>query len=167
MDNFAVNVNGLSIPYQGEAGDTLLTLLHENKLTAAKLGCGTGHCGACTVWLEGQVVRSCETPLWQVADSAKMVVTLEGLQAIEPMLSRALISAFIEEQAAQCGYCSAGILMRAAHLIRSTSSLNSELIAQALDEHLCRCGSHQRVVNAVLNAAGKYSEQQSQNSCSA
>lgn len=142
------------------ADDPLLGVLHEQGLTAAKLGCGLGQCGACVVMVDGRIVTSCDLPIGSL--QGQTVLTLEGLRESDPPLFDALVRAFEDEQAAQCGYCSAGILMRAAHWLRSTpiaDALSRGQVPQAqavdalLEPHLCRCGSHLRIRRAVLRCA--------------
>lgn len=144
--------------YQGS--DRLLAVLHEERLPATRFGCGLGQCGACAVLIDDRIMLACDVPLWSLEDKA--VVTLEALAAHDPALHDALQQAFIAEQAAQCGYCSAGILLRLAHWLRTPEIRDSlaagclpevGAIRAVLDSHLCRCGSHERVVRAVLRCA--------------
>jgi nicotinate dehydrogenase subunit A len=163
MESFEFQVNGQARTFEGLAADKLLTVLHEQGLTATKLGCGATHCGACAVWVDGQVVQACDVPIWSVQASANKsvsdVVTLEGLAAAEPKIASVLTAAFEQLQAAQCGYCLSGILMQAAALLKKAARdevvVTEEAIVQALDNHLCRCGSHQRIVKAILLAASR------------
>lgn len=168
--SFHIFVNARPMEHQGEDSDRLLTVLHDQGLCASKLGCGTGHCGACTVWVGGTSARACEVTVGTLAteidSSAQKVTTLEGLSEAEPLLAQCLIDAFLLEQAAQCGYCTSGILMKAALLIRNHSlearkdsdvPLEESQVSRALDEHLCRCGSHRRVMRAVVLASEVYS----------
>jgi nicotinate dehydrogenase subunit A len=164
-----ISVNSHLIQHPGEDSDRLLTILHDQGLCASKLGCGTGHCGACTVWVGNACARACEVTLGSLASDADSspvkITTLEGLAEADTLLARCLIEAFLVEQAAQCGYCTSGILMKAALLIRSHAlaarkeglvSLDEAQVALALDEHLCRCGSHRRVMRAVVAASENY-----------
>jgi nicotinate dehydrogenase subunit A len=163
MESFEFQVNGQARTFEGLAADKLLTVLHEQGFTATKLGCGATHCGACAVWVDGQVVYACDVPIWSVQASAHKsvsdVVTLEGLAAAEPKIASVLTAAFEQLQAAQCGYCLSGILMQAAALLKKAARdqvvVTEEAIVQALDSHLCRCGSHQRIVKAILLAASR------------
>ncbi len=170
ISSFRISVNSRPIEYQGQDSDRLLTVLHDQGLCASKLGCGTGHCGACTVWIGSTTARACEVTLGALAididSSAQKVTTLEGLSDAEPLLAQCLVKAFLDEQAAQCGYCTSGILMKAALLIRNhhiearkeaVAPLEELEVARALDEHLCRCGSHRRVMRAVVLASENYS----------
>ena len=127
----------------------LYVLRNDLGLTGTKFGCGLGQCGACTVIVEGQAVRSCMTPVQSVAGQA--VTTIEGLGS--PERPHPLQAAFIEEQAAQCGYCTAGIIMEAKAFLDRTPRPTEAQIKQALDGVLCRCGAHDRVIRAVMRAA--------------
>ena len=127
----------------------LYVLRNDLGLTGTKFGCGLGQCGSCTVIVEGQAVRSCMTPLQSVAGQA--VTTIEGLGS--PERPHPLQAAFVEEQAAQCGYCTAGIIMEAKAFLDRTPRPTEAQIKQALDGVLCRCGAHDRVIRAVMRAA--------------
>jgi nicotinate dehydrogenase subunit A len=118
-------------------------------LKATRTGCNLGQCGACTVLLGGHAVTSCDTPMWSVA--GKDVTTLEGLGS--PQAPHPLQTAFIEEQAMQCGFCTSGLLMTAAALLQRNPQPSESEIRQALDQNLCRCGVHNRVVRAVQKAS--------------
>ena len=170
-------VNSVYLEHHGPCSDRLLTVLHDRGLCASKLGCGTGHCGACAVWVDGLPRRSCEITVESLvtgeSTASKQVTTLEGLVQENPRLAECLTQAFLAEQAAQCGYCTAGILMTAAALVRdhaakviaheTTQSPSPGLtlsdVALALDDHLCRCGSHRRVMRAVMLASELYLSQ--------
>ena len=118
-------------------------------LKATRTGCNLGQCGACTVMLGDHAVTSCDTPMWSVA--GKQVTTLEGLGS--PDAPHPLQTAFIEEQAMQCGFCTSGLLMRAAALLKRNAQPSEPQIREALDANLCRCGVHNRVVRAVQKAS--------------
>ena len=120
-------------------------------MTGPHFGCGAGECGACNVMIGDRAVSSCDTPLWSVA--GKDVTTIEGLGNAER--PHPLQRAFIAEQALQCGYCVPGILMSAAALLKRNPSPSSQDVKEALDRNLCRCGSHNRMVRAVLRAADR------------
>jgi nicotinate dehydrogenase subunit A len=126
----------------------LLTVLRDALgLVGSRFGCGQGLCGACTVLLDGTPVPSCNTPLWQAADSA--VVTVEGLAVDGPNpVQRALV----DHQAVQCGFCISGIVVRATALLEEQPDVSAEQVAVALERNLCRCGTQQRIVEAVLAA---------------
>ena len=145
-----LKVNGLTHQVDAEADTPLLYVLRDDlKLNAAKFGCGLGQCGSCTVMVDGKAVQSCVTPL--VLLEGKQVTTLEGLGTIsEPA---PIQRAFMEEQAAQCGYCIAGMMMRAQALLQRNSKPTDEEIRAELQPNLCRCGTHMRILRAVRRAA--------------
>ena len=118
-------------------------------LKGTRYGCGAGQCGACFVLVGGHPMPSCETPLWAVA--GKSVTTVEGLGS--PAAPHPLQQAFLDEQAAQCGYCTSGMLISAAALLRRNPHPDEAEVRAALERNLCRCGSHNRIVRAVLRAA--------------
>jgi len=118
-------------------------------LKGTRFGCGSEQCGACFVLVDGRAVPSCTTPLWSVA--GKAITTVEGLG--RPESPHPLQRAFIAEQAAQCGYCTSGMLMSAAALLARSPHPGEAEVKQALDRNLCRCGSHNRIVRAVLRAS--------------
>lgn len=150
MPQFQLSVNGIEHTVSAAADTPLLYVLRNDLgLKAAHFGCGTGECGACRVLLDGRAVASCDTPLWAAA--GKNITTVEGLgDAAHP---HPLQSALIAEQAGQCGYCLPGILISAAALLESKPLPSAAEVRAALDDNLCRCGSHNRVVRAVLRAA--------------
>ena len=143
-------VNGKAARVDAEPDTPLLYVLRDDlQLNAAKFGCGLGQCGACTVLVDGKPVFSCVTPIAMV--EGKKVTTLEGLgTTADP---GALQKAFIEEQAAQCGYCIPGMMMRAEGLLKKTPNPSEAQIREALQPHLCRCGTHMRILRAVRRAA--------------
>ena len=118
-------------------------------LKGTRFGCGAGQCGACFVLVGGHAVPSCDTPLWAVA--GKVITTVEGLGS--PAAPHPLQQAFLDEQAAQCGYCTSGMLVSAAALLRRNRHPTEAEVRAALERNLCRCGSHNRIVRAVLRAA--------------
>lgn len=118
-------------------------------LTGSRFGCGVGSCGACMVLVDGAALPACTLPLWAVA--GKSVVTVEGLGT--PERPHRLQTAFLAEQAGQCGYCLAGILISAAGLLERTARPSEAAVREALDSNLCRCGAHNRIVRAVLQAS--------------
>ena len=150
MPQFRLSVNGTEHEITAAADTPLLYVLRNDLgLKAAHFGCGTGECGACRVLLDGQAVASCDTPLWAAA--GKSITTAEGLgDAAHP---HPLQSALIAEQAGQCGYCLPGILISAAALLARAPMPSASEVRVALDQNLCRCGSHNRIVRAVLRAA--------------
>lgn len=127
----------------------LLVLRNDLELNAAKFGCGLGQCGACTVLVDGKAVRSCVTPVSAVA--GKKVTTLEGLASGSRL--HVLQEAFLHEQAGQCGYCTAGMIMSARALLDAKPHPSEAEIRRALGGNLCRCGTQNRVVRAVQRAA--------------
>lgn len=148
------HLNGQPVQVDVEAHATLLSVLRDELgLSAPKFGCGQGECGACMVLVDGLPQTACNLPLWVV--EGKQVTTLEGLGT--PERPHALQQAFLDERAAQCGYCTVGIVMSAAALLARDPAPTREAIVQALDPHLCRCGAHQRVVRAVQRAAATLS----------
>jgi nicotinate dehydrogenase subunit A len=144
-----LTVNGVSHDVDVDPATPLLYVLRNDlKLNGAKFGCGLGQCGACTVMVDGNAVFSCLTPAMLVED--RQVKTVEGLGTIDdpgPMQA-----AFIEEQAAQCGYCIAGMMMRAQALLEAKPDASNADIRQALEPNLCRCGTHMRILRAVARA---------------
>jgi len=127
----------------------LYVLRNDLGLTGTKFGCGLGQCGTCTVLVAGQALRSCVTPVQAVA--GQEVTTIEGLGS--PERPHPLQAAFIEEQAAQCGYCTPGIVMAATAFLARTPRPTEAQIKEALAGTLCRCGTHDRVIRAVKRAA--------------
>ncbi|HLJ00299.1 MAG TPA: (2Fe-2S)-binding protein [Bradyrhizobium sp.] len=152
MPTISFRLNGVSTDIDADPDTPLLSALRgELGMTASHFGCGAGECGACHVLLDDHAITSCDTPLWAVA--GKGVTTLEGLghaQAPHP-----LQQAFIAEQALQCGYCVSGILISAAALLKRNPNPTASDVKAALDRNLCRCGSHHRMVRAVLRAAAE------------
>jgi nicotinate dehydrogenase subunit A len=144
-----INVNGKRHTSPAAPDTPLLYVLRNDVgINSAKYGCGAAQCGACTVLLDGKPVRSCVTP----ASAARgPVTTLEGLGT--PSRLHVLQRAFIEEQAAQCGYCSSGMIMSAKALLDSTPNPSEDQIRTALAGNLCRCGTHTRIIKAVQRAA--------------
>ena len=144
----SLTVNGAVVEIDRPDDTPLLTVLRDALgLVGSRFGCGQGLCGACTVLLDGRPVPSCETPLWQAADTA--VVTVEGLAADGP---NPVQQSLIEHQAAQCGFCISGIVVRATALLEEAPDATADQVTAALERNLCRCGTHQRIVEAVLAA---------------
>jgi nicotinate dehydrogenase subunit A len=145
-----LKVNGHDHQIESDPDTPLLYVLRDEiKLNAAKFGCGLGQCGSCTVIVDGKAVLSCVTPLLLL--EGKQVTTLEGLGTIEAPAP--IQRAFMEEQAAQCGYCIAGMMMRAQALLQRNSRPTDEQIRAELQSNLCRCGTHMRILRAVHRAA--------------
>jgi nicotinate dehydrogenase subunit A len=150
MTQISLKVNGRVRVVDTDPATPLLYVLRDDLgLKGPRFGCGLGQCGACTVILDGNAVRSCITPVKTAQNRA--ITTLEGLgSSTKP---HALQRAFVEEQAAQCGFCMNGILMNAKVLLDKNSSPSSDEIRTALNPILCRCGSHLRVIRAIQRAA--------------
>lgn len=143
-------VNGTQHSVNAEADTPLLYVLRNDlKLMGTRFGCGLGQCGACNVLVDGNNVASCDTPLWAVA--GKQVTTIEGLGA--PGQMHPLQQAFVDEQAAQCGYCVNGIIISAKALLDRNPNPGEKEIRAALDRNLCRCGTHNRIIAAIQRAA--------------
>lgn len=145
-----LNVNGVPRSVTAEPDTPLLYVLRNDfELNGAKYDCGLAQCGACTVLIDGRAVRSCVTPISALEKSE--ITTLEGLGTIDK--PHALQQAFIEEQAAQCGYCTNGMIMSAKELLDRTPKPSEPDVRAALAGNLCRCGTHNRIIRAVLRAA--------------
>jgi nicotinate dehydrogenase subunit A len=148
----AVNlkVNGATRSVNAEPDTPLLYALRNDlELNAAKFGCGLSQCGSCTVLIDGVATRSCETPLSRIGQSE--VTTLEGLGTTAKL--HPLQQAFIDEQASQCGYCLNGMIMSAKALLDRNPRPTEVQVRDGLARNLCRCGSHNRIIRAVLRAA--------------
>ena len=146
----SLKVNGATHNVPAEPDAPLLYVLRNDlALNGAKFGCGLAQCGACTVLVDGQPVRSCVTPAGLVGSSA--IVTIEGLGTAEK--PHPLQQAFIDEQAAQCGYCINGMIMTAKALLDSNPHPSEAQVRGGLALNLCRCGTHSRIIRAVLRAA--------------
>jgi len=140
-----VRINGSMRELDAAPNARLLDVLRDDLgLRGTRFGCGANECGACHVLLDGRSVAACDTQMW--AADGHEITTVEGLPA-------ALRQAFVDEQAAQCGYCSSGMLVSAAALLRRQPRPTDTQVREALDGHLCRCGAHNRIVRAVLRAA--------------
>lgn len=148
--SLTINVNG-SDHVVGATPDTpLLYVLREDLgLNGAKFGCGLGQCGACTVQLDGKAIFSCITPV--AAAVGRKVRTIEGLGTATAMSP--LQQAFVQEQAAQCGYCTAGMIMRAQALLEANPAPADAQIRAHMEPNLCRCGTHMRILRAIARAA--------------
>ena len=147
-----ITVNGVRRTVEAKPDTPLLYVLrNELGLVGSRFGCGSGQCGACFVLVDGRPMASCDMPVWSAA--GKSITTVEGLGQggeLHPVQK-----ALIAEQAAQCGYCMSGIAVAAAALLSTNDSPSDSEIRQALDKHLCRCGSHNRVIRAVKKAASE------------
>ena len=155
MSQITLNVNGADRVVDAQPDSVLLYALRDDlELRGPKFGCGLGECGACTVLMDGTAIRSCVTPLAAVGKAR--IVTLEGLGT--PEKPHPLQTAFIAEQAAQCAYCINGMIMQAASLLEHNPRPSREDIKKALNDNLCRCGTHMRIVRAIERAAGSMHE---------
>jgi len=145
-------LNGKSVRLNTDGDRPLLWVLRTDcGVTGPKFGCGEGLCGACTVLVDGEAVRSCRALLKDVRGRA--VTTIEGLAAdgrLHPVQT-----AFIEHEAMQCGFCTSGMILTAAAFLRKNPRPTREEVIRGLDDNLCRCGAHTRIVDAVLDAAGR------------
>jgi nicotinate dehydrogenase subunit A len=150
MNERELNVNGVTRSFNVEPTSTLLSLLRDQcDLKGSRFGCGLGVCGACNVLVDGRAIRACDTPLWAV--QGKSITTIEGLGT--PESPHPLQEAFIAFQAMQCGYCASGIMISAAALLRTNPAPSEAEVRAALDDNLCRCGAHNRMVAAIIKAA--------------
>ena len=142
-------VNGVAHALGADADTPLMYCLRDELgLKGTRFGCGSGHCGACTVLVDGRAVQSCDTPLWAAADHE--VTTVEGLA--DDRIGTVLRQAFIDLQAAQCGYCINGILMAVTALLKQNARPDRPAILKALERNLCRCGTHVRILRAIDRA---------------
>jgi len=150
--SFRLTVNGTATEVEADPDTPLLYALRNDlQLKGTRFGCGNGQCGACFVLIDGHPTPSCDTPLWSAV--GKTITTVESLVSGGEL--HPLQRAFLAEQAAQCGYCTSGILMGAAALLRNNPRPTEAEVRAALDRNLCRCGSHNRMVRAVLRAAAE------------
>ena len=151
MEQISLNVNGKARAVRVDPGTPLLYVLRDNlELHGPRFGCGLGQCGACTVLMDGKAVRSCSLPVSAAKNRA--ITTLEGLgSTAHPHLIQA---AFIEEQAAQCGYCMNGMIMGAKALLDKNPHPSVTDIKKSMNSYICRCGSHLRVIRAIQRASG-------------
>ncbi len=151
MAQITLKVNGKSRVVKTDASTPLLYVLRNDlELRGPRFGCGLAQCGACSVIMDGNAIRSCVTPV--SAANNRTITTLEGLGSVEQ--PHVLQAAFIEEQAAQCGYCMNGMIINAKVLLDKNPHPSVDDIKRALDPILCRCGSHLRVIRAIRRAAG-------------
>ena len=149
MASFTLTVNGRKVTAEADPATPLLWVLRDTLgLTGTKFGCGASLCGACTVHLDGRAIRSCMTPISEAAD--KSITTIEGLSSNR---SHPLQKAWIAEDVPQCGYCQSGMIMTAAALLKEKPKPTDQEIDAALGGHICRCGTYQRIRNAVHRAA--------------
>lgn len=146
------NLNGNDVLFEGERTQTLLWVIRTQfELTGTKYGCGEGLCGACTVLIDGTAVRSCSTKMGEV--EGKKVLTIEGLAKGEKL--HPVQQAFVNHDALQCGYCTSGMIMNAVGLLNDNPNPNREDIIWGMEDNLCRCGAHNRILDAIEEAAGQ------------
>jgi nicotinate dehydrogenase subunit A len=152
MGTYSIRINGIArTVLSSDPDEPLLYVLRGLGLTATKFGCGLGQCGACNVLVDGRATPSC---LETIASSrGKSVVTLEGLGSISA--PHPLQAAFIKEQVPQCGYCTSGMIISAAALLAEKPKPTEDDIVAALEGNLCRCGTHVRILRAVMAASGQ------------
>ena len=150
---FKINGNAIEVELDPQT-KLVYVLRNDLKLKGTRFGCGTGNCGSCTVLVDDQPAQSCDIPLWSL--QGKQVTTIEGLGSIGA--PHPIQDAFIDEQAAQCGYCINGMMMSLAGLLKKTSNPSDAELLTALDRHLCRCGTHMRILNAARRAIATIKE---------
>ncbi len=145
-----LNVNGKQVPCDAEGERSLLSVLRDDlDLTGSKFGCGEGECGACTVLLDGSPVRSCRTSVGNVG--AKQITTVEALEKNGKL--HPVQQAFIDMDAMQCAYCTSGMIMSAVALLKKNPSPNREDIVRGMEGNICRCGTYDRIIEAISRAA--------------
>ena len=148
---YLLRVNGRQRDVEAEPGDNLLSILRGDlALTGSKYGCGEGQCGACTVLLDGAAARSCVTRVASIGPKA--ITTIEGLAA-SPTALHPIQQAFLEAEAFQCGYCTSGMIMATAGLLKTNPRPSEQDIARLMDRNVCRCGEYRRIVKAVRLAS--------------
>lgn len=152
MPQYDLRINGKAHQVEGAPEDSLLSILrYEIGLTGSKFGCGEGQCGACTVLVDGQPLRSCVARLGAVA--GKAITTIEALADGDKL--HPVQEAFLEAEAFQCGYCTTGMIMAAVGLLKSTPNPSEADVARLIDRNVCRCGTYPRIVKAIKLAASK------------
>jgi isoquinoline 1-oxidoreductase subunit alpha len=151
----SLNVNGKKLRLDVDSQTPLFYVLRDHlNLTGTKYGCGEAKCGACTVLVEGQAMRSCVTPVGRVSD--KQITTIEGMEKDGKL--HPLQEAFLKADALQCGYCTSGMIMAAAALLKKNAKPGRDEIVKHMDANICRCGTYARIVNAIEIAAGTAKE---------
>ena len=151
----SLSVNGKKLPLDVDSQISLLTVLRDFlNLTGTKYGCGESQCGACTVMIDGLATRSCITPVGRAA--GKQITTIEGLETNGQL--HPLQQSFIEADAMQCGYCTAGMIMTGAALLKKNPKPSRDEIVKAMDRNVCRCGTYLRIVKAIEMASGSAKE---------
>jgi aerobic-type carbon monoxide dehydrogenase small subunit (CoxS/CutS family) len=148
----SLNVNGKKLPIDAEATANLLSVLRNDlNLTGSKYGCGEGQCGACTVLVDGVLMRSCVTQVGRAA--GKQITTIEGLEKDGKL--HPLQEAFIKADAMQCAYCTSGMLMAASALLEKKPKPSRDEIIEGMNSNICRCGVYQRIIEAIQIASGQ------------
>jgi isoquinoline 1-oxidoreductase subunit alpha len=151
----SLNVNGKKLRVDVDPQTPLLYVLRDHlNLTGTKYGCGEARCGACTVLVDGQPIRSCVTPVTRVSD--KQITTIEGLEKDGKL--NALQEAFLKADALQCGYCTSGMVVSASALLNKNPKPTRDEIVKHMDGNVCRCGTYLRILNAIEMAAGTAKE---------
>ena len=151
----SLSVNGRKLPVNADSQTSLLTVLRDYlNLTGTKYGCGEAQCGACTVLVDGVMTRSCTMPVGKVA--SKQITTIEGLEKDGQL--HPLQEAFIEADAMQCGYCTSGMIMAGAALLKKNPKPSRAEIVKHMDRNMCRCGTYLRIVKAIEIASGTAKE---------
>ena len=150
MPAYTLQINGRAHRVEGDARDNLLSVIrYDVGLTGTKFGCGEGHCGACTVLIDGEAARSCVTPLSSAA--GRTITTIEAVADGDRL--HPVQQAFLDAEAFQCGYCTPGMVMSTIALLKNTPSPSEQDIARLMDRNVCRCGDYARIVRAVRLAA--------------
>lgn len=145
-------LNGKKTEILLDPKETLLWVLRNRLgLTGTKFGCGQGYCGSCTVIIDNEAVRSCMLPVGEVA--GKQVITIEGLSKDGKL--HPVQKAFVDHEALQCGYCTPGMIMNATALLMKNPKVTRQEIIKGMEDNLCRCGAHKRIIEAVETAAGQ------------
>jgi len=149
-EKISFNLNGENVSFEGEHSQTLLWVLRTKfELTGTKYGCGEGFCGACSVLIDGAVARSCSVKMHEVI--GKKVVTIEGLAKGDKL--HPVQQAFVNHDALQCGYCTPGMIMNAVGLLNENPNPSRDEIIWGMEDNLCRCGAHNRILDAIEEAA--------------
>lgn len=149
-ENIQFELNGKAVEVELEKSQTLLWVLRTHfNLTGTKYGCGEGYCGACTVLINNEAVRSCSVQMGEVA--GKKVVTIEGLE--KDGVLHPVQQAFVDHDALQCGYCTPGMIMNAIGLLHQNPEPSRDDIIMGMEDNLCRCGAHTRIIDAIADAA--------------
>ena len=152
MPTYSLRINGRTRQVEGEPDDNLLAVLrYELDLTGSKFGCGEGFCGACTVLVDNQAARACVTRLAAIGGAA--ITTIEGLAPGDRL--HPVQEAFLEAEAFQCGYCTPGMVMAVAGLLRGNPAPTDQDIAKVLERNVCRCGTYPRIIHAIKLAAAR------------